>query len=205
MAPLDTFMSLHTTNDALVLLEYAFALCQPGAWPFLSTMDINILPEACLAYDADSKNPLEDPANTNPDTNARTGKRHHRHKGKSKNQSKSAGATSSASEMSPGRKTQTSCINAALAKQVAQDLHLSSDGSDSKNPEETNKDSPSVRDSQLFAGTTRPESEANLPGTPAPKLATPAVPPEKDADTEETLDPPQPGVPVPKPITPDST
>ena len=92
MAPLDTFMRLHTTNGVPVLLEYAFALCQPGAWPFLSTMDINILPEACLAYDtpADSKNPLEDPANTNPDTNARTGKRHRRRKGKSKNQSKPA-------------------------------------------------------------------------------------------------------------------
>ena len=90
-------------------------------------MDINILPEACLAYDtpADSKNLLEDPANTNPDTNARTGKRHHGRKGKSKNWSKSAGA---ASEMSPGHKTQTSCINAVLAKQVAQELHLSSDG-----------------------------------------------------------------------------
>ena len=31
MAPLDTFMRLHTTNSVLVLLEYAFALCQPGA------------------------------------------------------------------------------------------------------------------------------------------------------------------------------
>ena len=107
--------------------------------------------------------------------------------------------------MSPGRKTQTSRINAALAKQVAQDLHLSSDGSDSENPEETNKDTLAVRDSQTSAGTTQPESGADLPGTPAPKLATPAVPPEKDADTEETIDPPQPGVPVPKPVAPDST
>ena len=46
MAPLDTFMRLHATNGVLVLPEYAFALCEPGAWPFLSTMDINILPEA---------------------------------------------------------------------------------------------------------------------------------------------------------------
>ena len=107
MAPLDTFMRLHATNGVLVLPEYAFALCKPGAWPFPSTMDINILPEACLAYDtpADSENPLEDPANTDPDTHTRTGKRHHRHKGKSKNWSKSARAASSASEMGPGIKT----------------------------------------------------------------------------------------------------
>ena len=49
MAPLDTFMRLHATNGVLVLPEYAFALCEPGAWPFPRTMDINILPEACLA------------------------------------------------------------------------------------------------------------------------------------------------------------
>ena len=131
MAPLDTFMRLHATNSVLVLPEYAFALCEPGAWPFPSTMDINILPEACLAYDtpADSENPLEDPANTDPDTYTRTGKRHQRHKGKSKNQSKSARAARSASEMSPSHKNQTPCINAALVTQVAQDLQLSSDGS----------------------------------------------------------------------------
>ena len=131
MAPLDTFMRLHATNGVLVLPEYAFALCEPGAWPFPRTMDINILPEACLAYDtpADSENPLEDPAYTDPDTHARTGKRHCRHKGKSKNRSKSAGAAGSASEMSPGHKNQTPRINAVLVTQVAQDLQLSSDGS----------------------------------------------------------------------------
>ena len=109
MAPLNTFMRLHATNGVPVLPEYAFALCQPGAWPFPSTMDINILPNACLVYDtpADSKNLLEDPANTEPDTNAGSGKKHHKRKGKSKTWSKSAGAASSASEMSPVHKNQT--------------------------------------------------------------------------------------------------
>ena len=51
MAPLNTFMKLNASNGIPILLEYAFALCEPGSWPFQSTMDINILPEACLAYD----------------------------------------------------------------------------------------------------------------------------------------------------------
>ena len=81
MSPLDTFVKLHTTNGVLVLLEYAFALCSPDTWPFPSNMDLNILPEACLAYDtpADSENVLQDPAITKPDTNAGSGKKHRRH------------------------------------------------------------------------------------------------------------------------------
>ena len=101
MAPLDTFMKLRATNGIPVLLEYAFALCSTGTWPFPSTMDQDILPEACLAYDTDSENPLEDPANTQPDNKAWSGKKHRRHKGKSKTQSKSAGAASNASEVIP--------------------------------------------------------------------------------------------------------
>ena len=49
MAPLHVFMKLNASNRIPVLPEYAFALCEPGSWPFPSTMDINILPEACLA------------------------------------------------------------------------------------------------------------------------------------------------------------
>ena len=207
MAPLDTFMRLHATNSILVLLEYAFALCEPGAWPFPSTMDINILPEACLAYNtpADSENLPEDPTNTDLDSNAGTGKKHCRCKGKSKNWSKSAVAASSASETSPGHKNQTPHIKAALVTQVAQDLHLSSDGADSENPKETNKDTPATSDSQPLAGPTRPESGADPPGTSAPELTTPTMPPEKDVDVEKTVDPPQPGTPVLKPVMPDST
>ena len=193
MAPLNTFMRLHATNGVPVLPEYAFALCQPGAWPFPSTMDINILPEACLVYNtlADSKNPPEDPANTEPGTNTGSGKKHRKRKGKSKTQSKSAGAASSTSETSPVHKNQTPWINAALTKQVAQDLHLSSDGSDSENLEETNEDTPAVRNSQPSAGMTQTEFGAKLPVAPAPDPTTPTAPPEEDPNTEKTADPTQ--------------
>ena len=72
MAPLDTFVKPHATNGIPVLPEYAFALCSTSTWPFLSTMDINILPEACLAYDtpADSKNVPDELIITGSDTNA---------------------------------------------------------------------------------------------------------------------------------------
>ena len=78
MAPLDTFMRLHATNSILVLPEYTFALCEPGAWPFPSTIDLNILPEACLVYNtlADSENLLKDPANAKLGTNTGSGKKH---------------------------------------------------------------------------------------------------------------------------------
>ena len=49
MARLYVFMKLNASNRIPVLPEYAFALCELGSWPFPSTMDINILPEACLA------------------------------------------------------------------------------------------------------------------------------------------------------------
>ena len=64
MAPLHIFMKLNASNGIPVLPDYAFALCELGSWPFPSTMDINILPEACLAYDtlAESENQLEEPA-----------------------------------------------------------------------------------------------------------------------------------------------
>ena len=55
-----------------------------------------------------------------------------------------------------------------LAKQVVQDLHLSSDGSDSENPEETNKDAQGAGDSQIPVDTARIESRAELPGIPTP-------------------------------------
>ena len=105
MAPLNVFMKLNASNGILVLPEYAFGLCEPGSWPFQSTMDINILPEACLAYDtlAENENQLEGPASAGPETNPGTSKKR-KCKGKGKGRSKSAGATSSASEMSPSHK-----------------------------------------------------------------------------------------------------
>ena len=110
MVPLDTFMRLHTKSNGMpVLLDYAFALCHLGTWPFISTMDLNILLEACLADDnlADNENPPEDPANSESDTYTWSGKKQCKRKGKSKtrNRSKSARATSSASETSLGHKT----------------------------------------------------------------------------------------------------
>ena len=77
MAPLNVFMKLNASNGILVLPEYAFALCEPGSWPFQSTMDINILPEACFAYDspAESENQLEGPASAVLETNSGTNKK----------------------------------------------------------------------------------------------------------------------------------
>ena len=102
-------------------------LCEPGSWPFPSTMGIDIIPEACLAYDtpAGSENQLDETADAVPVTNSRVNKKR-KHKGKSKGWSKSAGATSSASEASPCRNKQGSHSDATLASQVTQDLELSS-------------------------------------------------------------------------------
>ena len=85
MAPLNVFMKLNASNRIPILPEYAFALCEPGSWPFQSTMDINILPEACLAYDTpvESENQLEEPASTIPEANSGTSKKRKR-KGKGK-------------------------------------------------------------------------------------------------------------------------
>ena len=183
MAPLDTFMKLHATNGILALPEYAFALCSPSTWPFPSTMDINILPEACLAYDtpADSENALDDPIITESDTNAGSGKKQCWHKGKSKGWSKSARANSSASKVSPRRKNRKPQINEALAKQVAQDLHLSSDGSDAEIlaeiPEDTNKDTRPDGELQPPAGPAQIGSGLDPPGVPAPTPSTPTPQP----------------------------
>ena len=85
MAPLNVFMKLNASNGIPILPEYAFALCELGSWPFQSTMDINILPEACLAYDtpAESENQLEEPASTAPEANSGISKKH-KCKGKGK-------------------------------------------------------------------------------------------------------------------------
>ena len=205
VAPLNTFMRLHTSNRVPVLPEYAFALCEPGLWPFPSTMDINILPEACLAYDTpvESENPPDKPASADPESNTGTGKRHQKCKGKSKTQSKSAGAVSSASKVSPGCKNQTPQSDPTLVSQVAQDLHLSSEGSDSDNPTETQQGAPTIRDSQSVVDPTRPESGTNLPGPSAPKLDTPTAPPGEE-ETGETVHPIEPSITASKPVMPDS-
>ena len=171
-------MKLHATNGVPVLPEYAFSLCSASTWPFPSTMDINILSEACLAYDtpADSENRPDDPIITGTDTNAEPSKKQHRCKGKSKSRSKSAGANSSASEASPRHKNQNPQINEALAKEVLQDLHLSSDGSDSEIPEGA-KDTRPNGDPQPPDGSAWIESELDLPGVPAHAPSTQAPQP----------------------------
>ena len=171
-------MKLHATNGIPVLLEYTFALCSAGTWPFPSTMDINILPEACLVYDtpADSENAPDDPIITGTDTNAEPSKKQRRRKGKSKSWSKSAGANSSASEVSPRRKSRNPRINEALAKEVLQDLHLSSDGSDSEIPEDA-KDTRPNGDPQPPDGSARIESGLDPLGVPAHAPSTPAPQP----------------------------
>ena len=205
MAPLNVFMKLNTSNGIPILPEYAFALCEPGSWPFQSTMDINILPEACLAYDtpAESENQLEEPASTIPEANSGTSKKC-KHKGKGKGRSKSTGATSSASEASPGCKNQTLHSNATLASQVAQDVQLLSEGSDSDNPTEIQQGTLAVSDSQPLAGMTWPESRANPPGTSVPELDMP-IAPHEDEETAEVAQPPEASTPVPKLVVSDST
>ena len=144
-------------------------------------MDINILPEACLAYDtpANSENVPDDPIITGTDTNAEPCKEQSRHKGKSKSRSKSARANSSASEASPGHKNWNPQINEVLAKEVLQDLNLSSDGSDSEIPEEA-KDTrpdgyiqPPDGPARIESGLDPPSVPAHAPSTPAPQPTQP--------------------------------
>ena len=141
-------------------------------------MDISILPQACLAYDtpANSENVPDDPIITGTDTNTEPGKNQCRRKGKSKSRSKSVGANSSAFEASPGRKNWNPQINEALAKEVLQDLHLSSDGSDSEIPEDA-KDTQPDGDPQPLDGPAWIESGLDLLGVPAHAPSTPAPQP----------------------------
>ena len=165
-------MKLHVTNGVPALPEYAFALCSAGTWPFLSAMDINILPEACLAYDmsADSENTPDDPILIGSDTNARSRKKHCRCKGKSKSRSRSTRANRCASETSPGHKNRKPQTNKALAKDVLYDLHLSSDGSDSEIPEDVcpNEDPHTPGGPALIKSRPDlPDVSAHTPSTPA--------------------------------------
>ena len=114
------------------------------------------------------------------------------------------GATSSASEASPGRKNQTSHSDATLASQVAQDLQLSSEGSDSDNPTEIQRATLAISNSQPLVGLTRPESRINLPGTSVPELDMP-IAPHEDEKTEKAAQPPEAGTPVPKLVVCNST
>ena len=87
-------------------------------------MDRTILPETYFT----EGNPDEEGANT-----VTVAKKTRKCRGKkAQNRFKSAGTTSSASEASPAQARTTARIDEEHAKQVLQDLHLSSDGSDSE-------------------------------------------------------------------------
>ena len=124
MAPLDSFVQLNTTEDGEPILpEYAFALCLPGSWPFPSLMDKTILPETYLS----EGNPGGEETNVNNST-----KKTRKWKGKkTQRRSKSAGAVSSASKISLARVKTNTQAGQDGTQQVLQELHLSSEGSDS--------------------------------------------------------------------------
>ena len=130
MAPLDSFVQLGLDEPGeAILLDYAFGLCIPGSWPFPSLMDKTILPESYFT----EGNPVEEDANT-----ITVAKKTRKRKGrKTQNRSKSAGTTSSASETSPAQAKTAAQTDEESAKQVIQDLHLSSDSSDSEVPDDT--------------------------------------------------------------------
>ena len=92
-------------------------------------MDKTILPESYFT----EGNTVEEDANT-----ITVAKKTRKHKGrKTQNRSKSAGTTSSSSETSPAQAKTAAQTDEERAKQVIQDLHLSSDSSDSEVPDDT--------------------------------------------------------------------
>ena len=130
MAPLDSFVQLGLDKAGEAILpDYAFALCIPGSWPFPSSMDKTILPESYFS----EGNPVQEDANT-----VTVAKKTRKRKGrKTQKRSKSAGTTSSASEASLAWAKTATQTDEEHARQVVQDLHLSSDGSDSEVSEDT--------------------------------------------------------------------
>ena len=111
----------------------------------------------------------EDPVNTRPNMTAISNKKRHKRKGKSKtrSRSKSAHAASSASETSPG------CANRIPSPKVdlvIQDLQLSSDRSDSENPEGANN---------MAGGSSPMEEMAWVESWTQPPPETPLHPPEE--------------------------
>ena len=160
MAPLDSLIQLKTTEDGEPILpEYAFALCLPGSWPFPSLMDQTILLESYLS----EGNPGEE-TNANNST-----KKTHKRKGKkTQRRSKSAGAASSASKISPARVKTNTEAGENGTQQVLQELHLSSEGSDSDTPEGAGETSKGANLDDSGMGPPIPPEEPRVPpGTPS--------------------------------------
>ena len=165
MAPLDSFVQLNTTKDGEPILpEYAFALCLPGSWPFPSLMDKTILLETYLS----EGNPDGEETNAN-----NSAKKTRKWKGKkTQRRSKSAGATSSASEISPARVETNTQAGQDGTQQVLQELHLSSEGSDSDAPEGAGETLKGTDPDNSGVGTPiPPEQPSAPPGTPSPDQA----------------------------------
>ena len=161
MAPLNSFIQLKTTEDGEPILPgYAFALCLPSSWPFPSLMDQTILPESYLS----EGNPGGEETNAN-----NSAKKTHKQKGKkTQRRSKSARATSSASEISPARVKTNTQANKDGTQQVLQELHLSSEGSNSDTPDGTGKTSKGANLDNSGMGPPIPPEELKVPpGTPS--------------------------------------
>ena len=151
-------------------------------------MDKNILPESYFS----EGNPVEEDANT-----ATVTKKTRKHKGrKTQNRSKSAGTASSASEASPARAKTATQTDEECVKQVIQDLHLSSNDSDSEVPDDTGNphkggDSENSGPDPQGPPTAPDQEPSALPGIPSGDQLLDngqdnPVPPQPDANT---LDP----------------
>ena len=197
MAPVDSFVQLNTTEDGEpVLLEYAFALCLPGSWPFPSLMDKTILPETYLS-EGDPGGEEANPNNSIKKTRKWKGK-------KAQRRSESAGAMSSASEISPAKVKTNTQAGQDCTQQVLQELHLSSEGSNSDAREGTGETSKGADPDNSGVGPQIPPKEPSaLPRT----LSLDQVPGEGQETptlTRQDVDPPKPNTlaqdPLPMPV-----
>ena len=150
-------------------------------------MDKTILPESYFS----EGNPVEEDANT-----ATVAKKTHKRKGrKTQNRSKSAGTASSASEASPAWAKTATQTDEECVKQVIQDLHLSSDGSDSEVPDDTGNphkggDSENSGPDPQGPPTAPDQEPSGLPGIPSDNQLPDngqynPVPPQPDANTPD--------------------
>ena len=160
-------MKLHASNRILVLPEYAFALCELGSWPFQSTMDINILPEACLAYDtlAESENQLEEPASAVPETNSGTSKRNASTKAKAKADPKAREPPVVPLRQVPVVKTRPCTLMQPWHPRWLRTYSFHLRDQIPTIQLRSNRVLQAISDSQPLAGMTRPESGTNPPGT----------------------------------------
>ena len=159
-----------------------------SARPFPSSMDKTILPETYFT----EGNLGEEDANT-----VTVAKKTRKCKGrKTQNRSKSAGTASSTSEATPVRAKTATQTDEECAKQVIQDLHLSSDGSDSEAPDNTGNPSKGADPENSGLEPLGP------PVVPGQESSTPPGIPSGNQlldSSQDKLVPPQPDVSTPDP------